>query len=305
MYSQIKNFLQEDQLSKPWPELMKFIISIINENPKHILIPGLIAAAYGGKAENLVVSDAALTLFYGAIVAVDSILDGDRFGPVAGYTAGELANLSLGLAGWGFHTLSGLSEPLEKSKPYETLSRLLCQVSAGQALDAGNPETEEAYWALATLKSGSFFSGAFVLGGLAGGAGAADQAQLAALGRIYGLMLQIHDDLRDALERPANPDWLNGRFTLPILYAHLVDHPDRERFDAIRLRVSDEALLEEAQTILLRSGALSYGFYQIQEYYDQALLALEGLSLADSQVIRRMFAELRHPVEQLLTLAGD
>lgn len=58
MYSQIKNFLQEDQLNKPWPELMRFIISIINENPKHILIPGLIAAAYGGKAENLVVSAA-------------------------------------------------------------------------------------------------------------------------------------------------------------------------------------------------------------------------------------------------------
>lgn len=60
-----------------------------------------------------------------------------------------------------------------------------------------------------------------------------------------------------------------------------MDYPDRERFDAIWLRVSDEALLEEAQTILLRSGALSYGFYQIQEYYDQARLALEDLSLAD------------------------
>lgn len=74
-------------------------------------------------------------------------MDGDRFAPVAGYTAGELANRSLGLAGWGFDTLGGL----------------------------------------------------------------------AALGQIYGLMLQFHDDLRDALERPANPDWRYGRFTLPIL----------------------------------------------------------------------------------------
>lgn len=42
MYSQIINFLQEDQFSKPWLELMKFIISIINENPQYILIPGRI-----------------------------------------------------------------------------------------------------------------------------------------------------------------------------------------------------------------------------------------------------------------------
>lgn len=129
-------------------------------------------------------------------------MDGDRFAPVAGYTAGELANRSLGLAGWGFDTLGGLSG---KSESYGTLSRLPYLVSAGQALDVGNPETEEAYWVLATLKSGSFFSGAFTLGGLA------------ALGQIYGLMLQFHDDLRDALERPANPDWRYGRFTLPIL----------------------------------------------------------------------------------------
>ena len=303
MYSQIKSFLQEDDFINPWPDLMKFIISIINENPKHILIPGVIAAAYGGETAAQVVSNSALALLYGAIVAVDSILDGDTFGPMQGFTAGELANMSLGLAGWGFHTLGRLPGAPAKSEAYTILSRLLYQVSDGQALDVGNPETEEAYWELATLKSGSFFSGAFALGGLAGGASAADQTRLAALGQIYGLMLQIHDDLRDALERPANPDWLNGRYTLPILYAHLVDHPDRARFDAIRRQVSDAALLEEAQTILLRSGALSYGFYQIQERYDQAMLELEDLNLLDDQVIRRMFDELRHPVEQLLALA--
>ncbi len=52
MYSQIKNFLQEDQFSKPWPELMIFILSIINENPQHILIPSFFLGAFtlGGLA---------------------------------------------------------------------------------------------------------------------------------------------------------------------------------------------------------------------------------------------------------------
>jgi hypothetical protein len=64
--------------------------------------------------------------------------------------------------------------------------------------------------------------------------------------------------------------------------------------------VADEAFLVEAQEILVRSGALSYGFYQIQELYDQAMLELEDLSLVDDQVIRKMFNELQHPVEKIL-----
>jgi hypothetical protein len=300
MYSKINTYLQEDEFVNPWPELMDFIISIINEKPKHILMPGVIAAAYGGNEASQVGANSVITLLYAAIIAVDSILDGDEFGPVAGFSSGELANMSLGLAGWAVRVLDRLDAARGKSEASDIFSRLLYQVSLGQALDSGNPETEDAYWELARMKSGSFFSGAFTLGGLAGGASAADQTRLAALGQVYGVMLQIHDDLRDALETPANPDWLNGRYTLPILYAHLVDHPERARFDAIRPKVADEAFLVEAQEILVRSGALSYGFYQIQELYDQAMLELEDLSLADDQVIHKMFNELQHPVEKIL-----
>ena len=301
MYSQIKSFLQEDDFINPWPDLMKFIISIINENPKHILIPGVIAAAYGGETAPQVVSNSALALLYGAIVAVDSILDGDTFGPMQGFTAGELANMSLGLAGWSAHILRGLTEASHVySEGIATISRLLYQVSFGQALDSSNPETEEAYWQLAVMKSGAFFSGAFSLGGLVGGASAADLTRLSALGQYYGVMLQIHDDLRDALEVPANSDWVNGRNTLPILYAHLVDHPERDRFRAVRKQVVDNRRLEEAQSILVRSGALSYGLYQIQMLDQQAAQELEGLSSINDADIRKMFAELVQPVERLL-----
>ena len=300
MYPKIISYLQEDEFVNPWPKLMKFIISIINEKPKHILMPGVISAAYGGAEISQVGANSIITLLYGAIIAVDSILDGDQFGPVAGFSSGELANLSLGLTGWAVRVLNRLEDTRGKSEASDILYRLLYQVSLGQALDFSNPETEDAYWELARMKSGSFFAGAFMLGGLVGGASAADQTRLAALGQIYGVMLQIHDDLRDALGTPANPDWLNGRFTLPILYAHIVDHPERARFDVIRSKVTDVTLLGEAQEILVRSGALSYGFYQIQELYDQALLELEGLTLTDDQVIHKMFNELLHPVEKIL-----
>ncbi|MBG0787264.1 MAG: polyprenyl synthetase family protein [Anaerolineaceae bacterium] len=246
-------------------------------------------------------ANASLSLLFSAIISVDSLLDGDEVGPMAGRSCGELANMSLGLAGWAAHVLRRLSEESQQySKGIATISRLLYQVSFGQALDSGNPDSEEAYWQLAVMKSGAFFSSAFSLGGLVGGASAADLTRLSALGQYYGVMLQIHDDLRDALEVPANSDWLNGRFTLPILFAHLVDHPERERFDAIRLQVNDSLRLEEAQSILIRSGALSYGLYQIQMLDEQVAIELDGLSTTNDGEIRRMFAELVQPVERLL-----
>lgn len=301
MYQKIKSYLQDDEFINPWPDLLQFVIRIINEKPKHILIPGLIGSAYGSSVEQQIMANASLTLLFCAIIAVDSILDGDEGGPVEGYSCGELANMSLGLAGWSAHILRGLSkEPHGYPEAVATISRLLYQVSYGQALDSSNPDTEEAYWELARMKSGAFFSGAFSLGGLVGGASAADLTRLSALGQYYGVMVQIHDDMRDALEVPANSDWQNGRYTLPLLYAHLVDHPERERFDAIRDQVGDSRLLEEAQSILIRSGALSYGLYQIQLLDQQAAVELAGLSPINDADIKRMFAELVDPVGRML-----
>ena len=110
MYQKIKHYLQDDEFVNPWPGLMQFVIRIINEKPKHILIPGLIASAYGGDLARQVMANASLTLLFSAIIAVDSILDGDEGGPMTGYSCGELANMSLGLAGWSAHILRGLTE---------------------------------------------------------------------------------------------------------------------------------------------------------------------------------------------------
>jgi hypothetical protein len=81
MYSKINSYLQEDEFINPWPELIDFIISIINEKPKHILMPGVIAAAYGADEASQVGANSVITLLYAAIIAVDSILDGDEIGP--------------------------------------------------------------------------------------------------------------------------------------------------------------------------------------------------------------------------------
>ena len=78
------------------------------------------------------------------------------------------------------------------------------------------------------------------------------------LGGIYGEMIQIHDDMHDAMETPANPDWVQGRSPLPILFASLVSHPEQKRFLALVQNITEPAALQEAQDILIRWGAISY-----------------------------------------------
>jgi geranylgeranyl pyrophosphate synthase len=212
-----------------------------------------------------------------------------------------LANLSAGLIALAYKVLLDLEgDAMMHAKGQAILSDLIFKVAFGQALDAENIASDEAYWQVARLKSGGFFSGAFALGALAAGVGPEDWVILQSLGEIYGILIQIHDDLRDAFAVPANPDWLNGRYTLPILFAHLVEHPERTRFDQIRRDVSDPAALEEAQEILIRSGALSFGFYKIEEYNQKAIELLGQLSTTNTAGFEKLFKELVEPVEGLV-----
>lgn len=71
-------------------------------------------------------------------------------------------------------------------------------------------------------------------------------------------MIQLHDDLNDTMAVPANPDWLQGRKPLPILFAQSVDHPDHARFQELCQDISNENALREAQDILIRCGGVSY-----------------------------------------------
>jgi geranylgeranyl pyrophosphate synthase len=244
---------------------------------------------------------ASLLAAFASIVALDDVLDGDERYTTSELPPAGLANLSAGLVALAYWALMGLEDNASRDRGVAVLNDLVYKVAFGQALDAQNIDLDEAYWRVARLKSGGFFSGAFALGALAADVGPADWDTLQSLGETYGILIQIHDDLRDAFAVPANPDWLNGRFTLPILFAHLVEHPDRARFDQIRGQVSDPAMLEEAQEILIKSGALSYGFYKIEEYNQRAMDLLGQLSTVDKAGLVKLFNELVEPVEQLVS----
>ncbi len=301
MHSKIKQYLHDKNGLSGWKAIHPLIDLIINQKPKHIRIPDLIGGLYGYPEDTMVPVSACLTLVFTSIIVVDDLLDGDGRFLDLGLTEAELANISTALIAAAFNLIHDFPiADTDKIKVNSILSAMLFDVSHGQALDVVNQLSESRYWEVARLKSGAFFSGAFGLGAVASSVDEKDFQILTRLGHEYGILIQIHDDLRDALAVPANQDWQNGRYPLPILYAETVPHPARERFSAIRSQVNQPRLLAEAQEILLRCGAISYGIYQIEKYDANARQLIEKLGVSGAAGLIKLFDELIHPVKALL-----
>jgi geranylgeranyl pyrophosphate synthase len=301
MYSEIAHFLSQYRIVCDWPQLQRVVTKIINEKPKHILIPGEVCLALGGRDAHALRANACLTLAFGAVILVDDVLDGDGRFREGQHTEELLALLASGMIPLAFSLVSAIREdPPGHREGIALLSEMLAQVAYGQSLDGQHFETEQQYWQVARLKSGSFFSGAFALGGLAARCPPAEMTLLEDLGCVYGLLIQLHDDLRDCLAVPADPDWANARFPLPILYATRVDHAAREEFIRLRTQVDHPEKLSLAQEILVKSGAISYGLFQIQEQHARAMDLLGGLQAGVRRRLARLFDETLAPVESLL-----
>jgi geranylgeranyl pyrophosphate synthase len=174
----------------------------------------------------------------------------------------------------------------------------------GQLWDVKTPTDEADYWRIVRTKSSPYFGSTLQIGGLLGGASLPVSAGLRDLGYLYGEMIQIHDDLNDVMEVPANPDWTEGRSPLPILFARLVNHRDRSRFLELRRDISDPLALEEAQEILIRCGAISYCVYQLQYRHKNAQDILASITLTQRNILDAVFEEVIVPVWKLFDAIG-
>jgi geranylgeranyl pyrophosphate synthase len=153
-------------------------------------------------------------------------------------------------------------------------------------------------------KSSPYCKAALHIGALLGGASPETGEKVRELGEIYGELLQIHDDLKDTLGKPAGPDWLNWHPTLPILFAQVVDHPDRDRFLALREVIEEPEALREAQTILIRCGAISYCLDQLITRYQTAKRHLAEINLANPASLERLFEDMAEPARAMIQALG-
>jgi geranylgeranyl pyrophosphate synthase len=283
-----------------WPDFQRVVERAVASHPDHWQLAIIACQAAGGARENAEPAAIALAYLHIAIILIDDLLDEDPRGEHLRSSPGAAANLASALQAAGLDCIerSPLEAPVRQAI-LSCLNTMLLETARGQYLDAQNPTTEEGYWQSARTKSAPFFGAALQAGGLAAGMTLEAAQDFDRIGRLYGEMIQLHDDLADCLAVPAGLDWLTRRMPLPLLYAQTVDHPERERFIALRRQVGDPQALDEAQAILVRCGAVSYAIHHLLLRSRQAAELCARLNPPNPRPLADLLDEVIQPVYAL------
>ena len=292
---------------KEWPEVQALFRRVASGKPGHWLLPLRACEAVGGTAEQSVPALVAVACSHIGIVLVDDMLDADPRGEHLRAGAPAVANMASALQSAALAVIAHCKlDPDAKLMALESVNEMFLSTTLGQYWDVQSVADEEGYWRIAQTKSSPFFGAALQIGALMGGASVGLAAEIKKLGNIYGEMIQIHDDLNDTMEAPANPDWTEGRSPLPILFARLVDHPLRARFVELCPNAgSNPKILEEAQEILIQCGAVSYCIYQLLSRYQTVTDILSAMSLARREALTSLFEDVVMPACKLFQAVGE
>lgn len=302
--AQLRRSLEALPEPEVWPSLMALHERL--EKPRGDWeLPGLAYLAVVGAPSESGAGWLPLALLQASIILVDDILDQDEHGLARIHPPGVVANLALALQSLAFQTLEELAlAPAVERAVCRCLTTMCVQTAYGQQLDVANLSGEENYWRLIRAKSAAFYRASLEVGALIAEAEAAIVAGLGQFGAWLGEIVQILDDQVDALEQPANADWLEGRNNLLILYALSADHPERERFRALRARATEREALAEAQRILGRCGAVSFAIYQRIDRLKAMAHLLVDLPLSNPQPLREQVMLYAHEIATTLSRTG-
>lgn len=300
------NYLICEKKVRHWPELVHLLSEIFIKPSPHWRIPEIVCQAVGGSQAEVIPATAAVVALHTSIVIVDDLLDEDDRFKAFGWMSGDLANLAQAIAAAGFDAIMrGPSESNAKMNAILYLNDMMLRTAAGQFMDKHNLIQNEAdYWFLVQSKSAPFFETAFVVSALLGGATVECIDNLGKVGALYGEMVQIHDDLKDALSTPASADWQNDHASLPILFARTVTHPLRDEFIQLYQNITVPDSLKTAQKILFQSGGVSYCVKKLLERGYKAHKLLQEIALLYPEPLEQLIHNIMRPVSDIFKNSG-
>jgi len=302
IYEQIVSYFSGIHGMHLWEEVQALFRRIASYKPQHWLLPAWACEAVGGTPDQAISAMVAIACSHISVILVDDMLDSDPRGEYHRIGAPAAANLACAFQAAGLEAIAHCEIELgTRLTALDSLNQMILTTTLGQHLDVQGVADEASYWRVVRTKSSPFFGTALHIGALLGGGSVEIAWQLNETGRLYGEMIQIHDDMNDAMDVPANSDWISGRSSLPILFAQIVEHPDRQRFLALRQEAFDPEKLAEAQAILIRCGAISYGIDQLIRRYQKCRKLLHDTPLRKGEVLEAMFDEVIHPIKELLS----
>lgn len=247
-----------------WPTLMEVINRYTDTQTLDWWLPIAACRCFGQSDVRAIPASAAVVSAQAAIILVDDILDEDPKGLHQTLGVGRSANLAMALESLSFEVLGTASvPPATLLEAQQGLARMFVVTALGQDQDVGSITNEAEYWQAVTNKSTPFYGLALQLGGQTAEAPPKACKHLYDLGVLVGEIVQLHDDLFDALDPTVKPDWSPDTSNLLILYSLTVDHEDRHEFSSSLRTAAQPEVLKRLQSILVSSGAVSYCLYQL------------------------------------------
>ncbi len=307
---EIAAHIREALLAQPevadWPTMRKLVERVRPEHPFGLLsFPGLASQSVGASDKVALPGAAALFCLHTSIHLVDDMIDREISGLYRLIGKGETANLALAFQAAGLRIIDG--HPLHPERKRALLAELAIAAAStalGQALDATGVEDESGYWRVAEAKTPPLFKSALTMGALLGGASAEVAQTIGLLGRDIGIMIQIGDDLNDAMQVPAQPDWQRPNGNLALLYALTAQHEGQARFGVLCGQANDPEALREAQALLARSGAISYCCFRIAEEHRRATRRLRCIDVPNVEPLVTLVDHHVAPLTSLFCRVG-
>ncbi len=289
-----------------WPEMGQLIARPTTSGSKPCWEYTVQACrAAGGSEQQALPGAAAIFCLVSSMQLVDDLLDQDPGGLQHQLGEGATANLGLAFQAASSIIVECADIPSDRRAAlHESLAEIALDTAYGQNLDLADIGTEVDYWRVVEAKTPPLFSGALHIGGLLGSASAETASRLKEFGFLLGKLIQISDDLKDALEKPAGPDWFRKWNNLPILYALTADYPERSKFADLLPRIAESEALAEAQEILISSGAVSFCTYHMIELHRQARQALKRIPLEDHEPLEEILEHHGKPLKSLFKSIG-
>lgn len=307
LYAAIREELAALPEVAEWPQLLELADDLGGGTPELPFweYPVVACQAAGADPATALPAAGAIFCLVASIRLVDDMLDEEEEAPYRTLGAGPTANLALAFqAAAARSTLRNPPPGLDLAAVQAEIASMALETAHGQHLDVTSPGGEDAYWAVAAAKTPPLVQGGLALGALYGGLPESSLGPLRDFGRCAGLVVQLNDDLADAMEATPAPDWGRPRSNLALLYALEADHPDRARFRELVDRVEDPSSLEEAKRILVRSGAVSYCAMHLARLHREGRSSLEAVRPPSPGPLIELQERLIAPLERLLRLAG-
>lgn len=305
IYQSTVDYLLTFPIFDTWHELKTILQDSAAGRPHDWQLPVIACQAVGAPPERAIPACAALACMQISIILADDMLDDDPRGEFHRIGYGRASNIAIAFQAAGMEALlASRANPSVRLETLNSLDQMMLTTAHGQELDVQNPADEIAYWRVVENKSAPFYGCALHLGALLGECSDETAKTLEQLGRCYGEMIQIHDDLNDTMAVPANTDWVQGRHPLPILFAMTVEHPKQARFLELYQNISHENALQEAQEILIQCGAISYCVDQLVRRHQTARNILNRALIPHKEITEILMDEVITPVWKLFETLG-